>query len=65
MSTEANIDWLAKAQHDVGEARAILARALTAREGAVRKAHADGFTIYRIAKTLGLTQGAVRKMLGL
>ena len=65
MSETARVAWLAKSQADVGEARAALARAITAREKTVREAHADGMTIYRIAKTLGVTQGAVRKMLGL
>lgn len=65
MGSVATVAWLAKAQYDVTEARAALACAITARAETVRKAHTEGMTIYAIAKHLGLTQGAVRKMLGL
>lgn len=65
MGTVATVAWLGKTQYDVTEARAALARAITARAQTVRKAHDEGMTIYAIAKHLGLTQGAVRRMLGL
>ena len=39
--------------------------AIVARNAAVAAEHAAGVTIYAIAKRLGVTQGAVRKMIGL
>lgn len=65
MSNEANIAWLGKAAYDVDMAREQLARSIAARKVTVRKAHDEGMTIYRIAQVLGVTQGAVRKMLDL
>lgn len=56
---------LAAAQSGVEEARRVLDAAMDSRANTVAAAHAAGMTIYRIAKTLGVTQGAVRKMLGL
>lgn len=56
---------LGAAQAGVEEARRVLGEAILTREATVAGAHAAGLTIYRIAKVLGVTQGAVRKMLGL
>ena len=53
------------AQTGVEHAREQYERALAYRAIAVRKARVNGFTIYAIAKQLGVTQGAVRKMLDL
>ena len=39
--------------------------AIVARNAAVAAEHAAGVTIYKLAQRLGVTQGAVRKMLGL
>lgn len=58
-------DALAKAQADVDEARDALQAARDTRDSIVAGAHAYGETIYGIAKALGVTQNAVRKMLGL
>ena len=55
---------LARTQRQVLEARAELARAVARRDAAVVAAHDAGETIYGIAKRLGVSQAAVRKMLG-
>ena len=52
-------------QRRVERARADLESAIDARNAAVAAEHAAGVTIYALAKRLGVTQGAVRKMLGL
>lgn len=56
---------LTKAHADVDEARESLARARLARASVVATAHASGESIYGIAQALGVSQNAVRKMLGL
>lgn len=61
-------EWVESLQDDqrgVLDARRDLDDAMAHRDDQVQSAHADGMTIYRIAKTLGVTQGAVRRMLGL
>lgn len=56
---------LGAAQAGVEEVRRVLDEAMRERASVVSEAHAAGLTIYRIAQVLGVTQGAVRKMLGL
>lgn len=58
-------DSLSEAQQRVDAARDVLARQRLARDATIASARADGETIYGIAKALGLSQGAVRKVLGL
>lgn len=65
MSEVGRTAWLAKSQADLIDARESVARALAQREQQVAAAHAEGWTIYRISKVLGITQGAVRRILGL
>ena len=57
-------EYLVMAQQRVEKARAELARAVARRDAAVVGAHDAGETIYGIAKRLGVSQAAVRKMLG-
>lgn len=56
---------LATAQANVDTAHEALVKARADRASIVATAHASGETIYGMAKALGLTQGAVRKILGL
>ena len=56
---------LAQAQHAVERARDAYAAATSARAELVRRERDRGRTIYAIAQELGVTQNAVRRMLGL
>lgn len=61
-------DWtpsLKAAQAAVDAAAADLVRARARRAKTVAAARAEGLTIYAAAATLGVTEGAVRRMLGL
>lgn len=56
---------LSTQQQAVSEARERLAYTIAGRAAAVDAARKDGVTIYHIAQLLGVTQAAVRKILGL
>ena len=56
---------LTQAQQQVERARDAYAAATSARDELVRIERARGRTIYAIAQELGVTQNAVRRMLGL
>ena len=56
---------LTQAQHAVEVADLAATEARAERNRLVRQAHADGRTIYAIAKELGVTSNAVRRILGL
>ena len=56
---------LTQAQHAVERARDAYAAATSARAELVRRERDRGRTIYAIAQELGVTQNAVRRMLGL
>lgn len=56
---------LTDAQAAVDDARDALRAALDARASVVAGAHAQGVTIYAMAKRLGVAQNAVRRILGL
>ena len=56
---------LAQAQHAVERARDAYAAATSARAELVRRERDRGRTIYAIAQELGVTQNAVRRMLGI
>lgn len=58
-------DALTHAQAQVADAHDKLRAARLARDSVVAVAHQNGETIYGIAKALGVTQNAVRKMLQL
>ena len=60
-----SLEALISAQSNVNAARGKLSQARAARAVVVATAHANGESIYGIAKTLGVSQSAVRKMLGL
>ena len=45
--------------------RDTLARSIETRNAAVRAEHARGATIYALAKQMNVSQGTVRKMLGM
>jgi len=45
--------------------RESLARSIETRNAAVKAEHARGATIYALAKQMRVSQGAVRKMLGM
>lgn len=65
MTAPAWREALVQAQSDVDEARDALRAARDARASVVAGAHRYGESVYGIAKALGVTQGAVRKILGL
>ena len=65
MNTDAWGQSLADVQASVEDARDALRAARDARASVVAAAHREGLTIYAIAKHLGVTQNAVRRMLGL
>ena len=52
-------------QHQVELNRESLARSIGTRNAAVRAEHACGATIYALAKQMNVSQGTVRKMLGM
>ena len=56
---------LVQAQQAVERARGAYAAATSARAELVRRERDRGRTIYAIARELGVTQNAVRRMLGL
>ena len=56
---------LTQAQQQVERARDAYAAATNARAELVRRERDRGRTIYAIARELGVTQNAVRRMLGL
>ena len=56
---------LTQAQHAVEALRAQLTEATAARDAIVRRERDEGRTIYAIAQELGVSQNAVRRMLGL
>ena len=56
---------LETAQERVEAARAALSDALDRRAQIVRQLHAEGHTIYGLAKRLRVSQNAVRQILGL
>ena len=56
---------LTQAQHAVELADAAAAEARAARDALVRRERENGRTIYAIARELGVSQNAVRRMLGL
>ena len=56
---------LAQAQQQVERARDAYAAATSARDALVQAERDRGRTIYSLARELGVTQNAVRRMLGL
>ena len=52
-------------QHQVEADRDTLARSIETRNAAVKAEHARGATIYALAKQMNVSQGTVRKMLGM
>ena len=56
---------LTQAQRAVDQADAAAAEARAARDAIVRRERDEGRTIYAIAQELGVSQNAVRRMLGL
>ena len=56
---------ITQAQQAVERADLAATEARAERNRLVRQAHADGRTIYAIARELGVSQNAVRRMLGL
>ena len=56
---------LTQAQRAVEQADAVAAEARATRDAIVRRERDEGRTIYAIAQELGVSQNAVRRMLGL